>query len=51
MYRRLLHDQIDLVRSGGEPAGVIRDRALNEMISFSISAGLEHLSRKLEATM
>ena len=36
MLRKLLREQIDVVEAGGEPIGVIRDPAINEMISFGI---------------
>lgn len=37
MLRKLLREQIDVVEAGGEPVGVIRDPALNELISFNLT--------------
>jgi hypothetical protein len=34
MLRKLLREQIDLVEAGGEPVGIIRDPALNEIVTF-----------------
>ncbi len=36
MYRRMLNEQMDLVRDGGEPLNVWRDPAKNETIVFPI---------------
>jgi 5,5'-dehydrodivanillate O-demethylase oxygenase subunit len=36
IFRKLLHDQIDRVRKGGEPLGVIRDPQLNRIIEFDV---------------
>jgi 5,5'-dehydrodivanillate O-demethylase oxygenase subunit len=49
MFRTLLREQIDVVRAGGEPAGVIRDPALNETIRFTIHDGTAKLARELQA--
>jgi 5,5'-dehydrodivanillate O-demethylase len=37
MLRQLLKQQIDLVREGGDPMGIIRDPAQDRLISFSAS--------------
>jgi 5,5'-dehydrodivanillate O-demethylase oxygenase subunit len=36
IFRKLLHEQIDRVRKGGEPLGVIRDPQLNHVIEFDV---------------
>jgi 5,5'-dehydrodivanillate O-demethylase oxygenase subunit len=36
MFRRLLREQIDIVQKGGEPMGVVRDPARNEIIHFDV---------------
>jgi 5,5'-dehydrodivanillate O-demethylase len=36
MFRRLLKQQIDIVAQGGEPMGIIRDPAKNEMIDLNV---------------
>ena len=36
MYRRLLKEQIDIVRNGGEPMGVIRDASKNVNIDLGV---------------
>jgi 5,5'-dehydrodivanillate O-demethylase oxygenase subunit len=45
MFRNLLREQIEIVRNGGEPVGVIRDSAVNEIIRFSLSKGQERSKR------
>lgn len=42
MLRKLLREQIDLVEAGGEPVGVIRDPAINDIISFGITDHVAH---------
>ncbi len=49
MYRNLLKEQIELVRNGGEPVGVVRDPAINETIHFTIHDGTAKLARELQA--
>jgi 5,5'-dehydrodivanillate O-demethylase len=49
MFRNLLRQQIELVRDGHEPAGVIRDPGLNEMISFTLSDGQKRMAREFVA--
>lgn len=49
MFRTLLREQIDLVREGQEPAGVLRDPALNEVITFTLHGGTAKLARELQA--
>ena len=49
MFRNILRQQIEAVRAGKEPAGVIRDPKLNEMISFTLSQGQAAMVRELEA--
>jgi 5,5'-dehydrodivanillate O-demethylase len=48
MFRNLLRQQIEAVRAGEDPAGVIRDPTLNEMISFTLSQGQAQMVRKME---
>ncbi len=36
MLRKLIKEQIDLVRKGGDPMGVIRDPAKNKIIEFNV---------------
>jgi 5,5'-dehydrodivanillate O-demethylase len=36
MFRRLLKEQIEIVQKGGEPMGVIRDPAKNQIIHFDV---------------
>jgi 5,5'-dehydrodivanillate O-demethylase len=49
MFRKLLREQIERVQAGGEPDGVIRDPALNEVITLSIHSGVHTLARELQA--
>jgi 5,5'-dehydrodivanillate O-demethylase oxygenase subunit len=39
LYRKLLREQIERVQHGEEPAGVIRDPALNQRIDITLSTG------------
>jgi 5,5'-dehydrodivanillate O-demethylase len=36
MFRKLLKEQIEIVRSGGDPMGVIRDPAKNKIIEIDV---------------
>ncbi len=36
MLRRLLQEQIEIVRNGGDPMGVIRDPEKNKIIEFDV---------------
>jgi 5,5'-dehydrodivanillate O-demethylase oxygenase subunit len=36
LLRKLIREQIDIVRNGGDPIGVIRDPARNEIIEFDV---------------
>ncbi|MDB5728635.1 MAG: hypothetical protein JWQ00_1840 [Noviherbaspirillum sp.] len=36
MLRKILKDQIEIVRSGGDPIGVIRDPEKNKLIDFGV---------------
>ena len=36
MFRKLLKEQIEIVRNGGEPMGVIRDPGQNKIIEFDV---------------
>jgi 5,5'-dehydrodivanillate O-demethylase len=36
LFRKLLKEQIEIVRNGGEPMGVIRDPAKNTIIEFDV---------------
>jgi 5,5'-dehydrodivanillate O-demethylase len=52
MLRRLLKEQIDIVRDGGDPMGVIRDPAKNTVIDLDVyheAFGLLRNSAALEA--
>jgi len=49
MFRNLLRQQIEAVRAGKEPAGVIRDPRLNQIISFDLSHGQAEMVREFEA--
>jgi 5,5'-dehydrodivanillate O-demethylase oxygenase subunit len=49
MFRNLLRQQIEAVRAGHEPVGVIRDPRLNQIISFNLSRGQAEMARALEA--
>jgi 5,5'-dehydrodivanillate O-demethylase len=35
-FRKLLHEQIELVKSGGEPLGIVRDPDKNRIIEFDV---------------
>ena len=35
-FRKLLHEQISIVRNGGEPLGIIRDPNKNRIIEFDV---------------
>jgi 5,5'-dehydrodivanillate O-demethylase len=48
MFRKLLREQIERVQDGGEPAGVIRDAALNRIIELSVSRGLSNVTQELQ---
>jgi 5,5'-dehydrodivanillate O-demethylase oxygenase subunit len=50
MFRKLLRDQIERVRRGEEPEGLIRDPALNTSISFNVSSGQRTMRERLEST-
>jgi hypothetical protein len=39
LYRKLLKEQIEIVRAGGEPLGIIRDPERNQMIELATSTG------------
>jgi 5,5'-dehydrodivanillate O-demethylase oxygenase subunit len=49
MFRNLLKQQIEAVQAGKEPAGVIRDPALNEIITFALSEGQARTVREMAA--
>ena len=36
VFRKLLREQIDIVRAGGEPMGIVRDPVKNEVIHFDV---------------
>jgi 5,5'-dehydrodivanillate O-demethylase len=36
IFRKLLKEQIEIVRRGGEPMGIIRDPARNKIIEFDV---------------
>jgi 5,5'-dehydrodivanillate O-demethylase len=39
LYRRMLKEQIRVVADGGEPLGLIRDAAKNNIVTFEVSRG------------
>jgi hypothetical protein len=39
LYRRMLKEQIRVVAGGGEPLGLIRDPAKNNIVKFEVSRG------------
>jgi len=52
MWRKMLREQIEIVRAGGRPMALVTDPAQNECISFDISAGQareEYQVRKRDA--
>jgi 5,5'-dehydrodivanillate O-demethylase len=48
MFRKLFREQAAVVQSGGDPAGIIRDPRVNEMVSFTISTGQAKLTNERE---
>ncbi|HTM10081.1 MAG TPA: Rieske 2Fe-2S domain-containing protein [Verrucomicrobiae bacterium] len=44
MFRKMLFEQIEVVKKGGEPIGLVRDRAKNEIIEFQLSTGQAHFA-------
>jgi 5,5'-dehydrodivanillate O-demethylase len=48
MFRKLLKEQIEAVQAGREPVGIIRDPALNEIITFALSVGQARVARAME---
>ncbi len=46
LYRKLLAEQIDMVEKGSDPHGVIRDEALNGVISVEVSTGQARVARE-----
>ena len=36
LLRKILREQIDIVRNGGEPLGVVRDAQKNRLIEFEV---------------
>jgi 5,5'-dehydrodivanillate O-demethylase len=49
LYRKLLREQIERLRNGEEPAGVIRDPAINDRIVFDLSTGQARVARESPA--
>ncbi len=47
-YRKMLWEQIEIVKNGGEPIGLIRDPKKNKIIDFKISTGQSRFSRAEE---
>ena len=45
MFRRMLLEQIEVVKNGGEPIGLIRDPEKNEIIDFTLSTGQSRFAR------
>jgi 5,5'-dehydrodivanillate O-demethylase oxygenase subunit len=48
LYRRMLREQIALVQSGKEPAGLIRDPAKNREIAIAVSQGQARMAREMK---
>lgn len=48
MFRRLLNEQIEVVRRGGTPAGVFYDPALNDIIRFQVHDGQARMAREMD---
>jgi 5,5'-dehydrodivanillate O-demethylase oxygenase subunit len=48
LYRRMLREQIALVQSGKEPAGLIRDPSKNEEIVIAVSHGQARMAREMQ---
>jgi 5,5'-dehydrodivanillate O-demethylase oxygenase subunit len=46
MFRNLLRQQIEAVRAGKEPLGVVRDPRLNQIISFTLSQGQAQMAKE-----
>ena len=46
MFRRLVKEQIEIVKNGGDPLGVIRDPARNKLIEFDVVNEMIGLYRK-----
>ena len=51
LYRRMLREEIDAVREGRDPAGVLRDPSLNERIVIEVSQGQVKDAPKMNAAM
>jgi len=49
MFRKLLKEQIDIVRQGGDPMGVIRDPAKNKIIEIAVINERMGLNRGMAA--
>lgn len=50
LYRKMLREQIERVRSGQEPVGVTRDPALDTTIRFDLSTGQARAARQSPPT-
>jgi 5,5'-dehydrodivanillate O-demethylase oxygenase subunit len=50
MFRKLLKEQIEVVRNGGDPIGVIRDQAKNKIIEFDVINEMIGLYRSARAS-
>jgi 5,5'-dehydrodivanillate O-demethylase len=48
MFRKLFQEQAAVVRAGGEPVGVIRDPAINEIVTFTLSTGQSRVAEEIE---
>jgi 5,5'-dehydrodivanillate O-demethylase len=49
LYRKLFQEQLDLVASGKDPHGVIRDSALNNRIKIEVSTGQARMAKMKQA--
>jgi 5,5'-dehydrodivanillate O-demethylase oxygenase subunit len=48
MFRKLFREQVAAVQAGEEPVGVVRDPAINETITFTLSTGQARVGEALE---
>ncbi len=46
LYRKMLLEQIEVVKKGGEPIGLIRDPEKNKIIEFKLSSGQSRVARE-----
>ena len=51
LYRRMLMEQLEALEEGQEPAGVIRDPALNQQITIKISTGQARIAKQRQSAI